>query len=483
MDSRMRPDKLGITMALALGASLVIGAGVARYAFFKSERTVAPALPQPRATLSPVIGLSVAAHVDIVADGATYVIARHGRDRSYGTETAKIGVPKNGHVSTTIIGLAAGAVSHVEVVAYYSDRDVRRTEDLTVATPPLEPSVPDKLELSVAKGAPAEVLMLSMNRGEAGGGLAVVVNRAGRVVWYRRSGSGGPSAFDRLPNGHFILHQFEKQAFEELDLDGTVVRIWRDEKSITGSDGHDFRPLPNGNALLFGAETHPVDSRKSFPGGAAHALRWDDTVSELTPGGAVLWRWSSWLHVSESEITQDPSEPFDPRDYEVVHTNSIETLPDGNLILSFRNTGTVAKVDRRTGAVVWRLGGKQSDFRIEGDSLGGFHRQHDARLIGTDGVLLFDNGNFHDPPESRAVEYRLDETSKVATLVWQYRKSPPAFAPISGSVERLPNGNTLISWGPGGIVSEIETSGAVVWEAKTSGYGVYRARAARALYP
>jgi hypothetical protein len=466
---------------VALVAALFLVGTILRRSKTKPAPLMEP--PAPRITLTPIVGLSVAARAEVSAQGAIDVVIHHGADRATAVETPRIRVPAGGRVSTTLIGLVAGAPSHVEVTAHYADGTVRTSEDVTVTTPPLEPTVPARLDLPVAHGPTTGVLMLSMNGGKAGGGLAVVVNREGRVVWYRHSGTGGPSAFDRLPNGHFILHQSDKQAFEELELDGSTVRTWRAEASVAGSDGHDFRPLPNGNALLFGAETHKVDSRSSFQGGVANALRWDDTVSELTPEGNVVWRWSSWSHVSEAEITRDPAEPFDPKDYEVVHTNSIETSSGGDVILSFRNTGTVAKIERSTGAIIWRLGGKRSDFRIQGDPMGGFHRQHDARLIGEQGILLFDNGNFHEPPESRAVEYRLDEASKVATLTWQYRKSPPAFAPISGSVERLPTGNTLISWGPTGIVSEVDAIGTLVWEAKAPGYGVYRARAAKALYP
>jgi hypothetical protein len=161
----------------------------------------------------------------------------------------------------------------------------------------------------------------------------------------------------------------------------------------------------------------------------------------------------------------------------------MEPAPDGTLMLSFRNTSTVAKVDRKTGEILWRLGGKRSDFRIEGDPLDGFSRQHDARLVGPDHVLLFDNGNLHTPPESRAAEYRLDLTSKTATLVWQYRRSPPLFARIAGSVQRLPSGHTLIAWGPRGVVSEVDAAGRTIWEATTPGFGVYRARAMATPYP
>jgi phenylacetate-CoA ligase len=122
---------------------------------------------------------------------------------------------------------------------------------------------------------------------------------------------------------------------------------WNDPKSRNGADGHDFKLLPNGNALAFGAETHEVDSRPLFPGGIARALRWDDTVSEVSPSGMVLWRWSSWGRISESEITDNPKDPLVPEDYEVVHTNSIDPQEDGSLVLSFRNTSTVAKSARR----------------------------------------------------------------------------------------------------------------------------------------
>ena len=60
---------------------------------------------------------------------------------------------------------------------------------------------------------------------------------------------------------------------------------------------------------------------------------------------------------------------------------------------------------------------------------------------------LFDNGNFHNPPFSRAVEYNLNETTKTATTVWEYRNNPIIFGPATGYVERLSNGNTLIGWG------------------------------------
>lgn len=472
-----------VLAVVLLGGAAVAGMAWLRHA--RVETRPAPLVRTLRLTVSPIQDLAVAARAEVAAPGASEVVIRYGSDGAHGRESPKMPMPAAGNLATTLLGLEPATTSHVAVVAKYPDGSTRTSDDVAVTTPARNPLAPERLDVTVPGPPKSDFVMLSMSNAEKSLGVAVIVDRAGQVVWYRPTGSSGPSAFDRMPNGHLIVHHSDDHTFEEIELDGRVVRSWRDDKSVSGCDGHDVRPLPNGNVMLFGAETHVVDSRTLVPGGVSRALRWDDTVTEFTPTGAVAWRWSSWSHVSEKEIIPDPADPdgFDPKSYEVVHTNSIEPAPDGNVVLSFRNVGTVAKIDRATGNLVWRLGGKQSDFRFEGDPLGGFNKQHDARLVGSDHVLLFDNGNFHDPPESRAVEYALDPATKTATLVWQSRRSPPLFAPVGGSVQRLPSGDTLVSWGPRGIVSQVDRAGKVVWEARTGGFGAYRARATGALYP
>ena len=63
-----------------------------------------------------------------------------------------------------------------------------------------------------------------------------------------------------------------------------------------------------------------------------------------------------------------------------------------------------------------------------------------------DTIILFDNGNLHTPPVSRAVEYAVDPVAKTATLVWQFRDTPDKYAYYMGNVQRLTNGNTHINW-------------------------------------
>ena len=63
------------------------------------------------------------------------------------------------------------------------------------------------------------------------------------------------------------------------------------------------------------------------------------------------------------------------------------------------------------------FGGRNDQFAIEEDGLGGFNGQHSVRVLGNGNLLLFDNGLRHDPSETRAVEYRLDTTAMTATLL------------------------------------------------------------------
>ena len=79
--------------------------------------------------------------------------------------------------------------------------------------------------------------------------------------------------------------------------------------------------------------------------------------------GRVLFEWHSIDHVQLVEsyyhLPRDPGRIFD-----YFHVNSIEIDHDGNLLVSARNTHTIYKISRRTGKILWRLGGKRSDFTL-----------------------------------------------------------------------------------------------------------------------
>ena len=159
-----------------------------------------------------------------------------------------------------------------------------------------------------------------------------------------------------------------------------------------------------------------------------------------------------------------PADKIDPptADQSIDHPNSIDFDLDGGVIASFRNLGAVVKIDLATHAVLWQLGGARNQFTFVNDPLNGFGGQHSVRVLPNGDFLVFDNGVTHNPQSSRAVEYALDQSTRTATMVWQYVPNPPVFNEFTGSVQRLSNGNTVVAWTNSGLFDEVAPNGTLV---------------------
>jgi len=179
--------------------------------------------------------------------------------------------------------------------------------------------------------------------------------------------------------------------------------------------------------------------------------------------GEVLFEWRSLDHVGvdESYITQ----PEDPEfTYDYFHINSIDIDHDENLLLSARNTSAVYKIDRSTGEVLWRLGGKRSDFEMGVGTETAF--QHDARRQEDGTITIFDNGAHPQVHEqSRAIVVRLDEEQMSAALLREYASPEKVLATSQGNAQLLPNGNVLVGWGSAPFVSEFSGDGELLLNA------------------
>jgi hypothetical protein len=198
-------------------------------------------------------------------------------------------------------------------------------------------------------------------------------------------------------------------------------------------------------------------------------------VQELDYNDDVVFQWRSWDYF---KITDATHENLNGALIDYCHANAIESDFDGNLMLSSRNMDEITKINRITGKTIWRLGGKNNEFEFINDTIG-FSHQHAVRRIKNGNITLYDNGNFHVPPFSRAIEYKLDEVNKTATLVWQYRNNPDIYAPATGYVQRLPNNNTLICWGlTNPTLTEVRYDGTKVLEMNLP-QGVFSYRAYR----
>jgi hypothetical protein len=165
-----------------------------------------------------------------------------------------------------------------------------------------------------------------------------------------------------------------------------------------------------------------------------------------------------------------------PVDY--FHINSVGEDDDGNFLVSARNTRAVYKVNRATGAVMWRLGGKKSDFAMGPGTT--FAWQHDARRQPDGTITIFDNGAA--PPVekfTRVLVLRVDERSRRATLVRSYVHPHRVLVPFEGNAQFLPGGHVFVGWGAVNDVTEFDGRGRVLFDASFGGKGADSYRAYR----
>lgn len=253
----------------------------------------------------------------------------------------------------------------------------------------------------------------------------------------------GPSVdFKKQINGTYSYCSLAKSLFYILDSNFNVIDSVSCGNGYT-TDLHELLVLGNGNMLIMGYDTVEVDMSQIVTGGDTNALVAGLIVQELDKDKNVVYQWRSW---EEMEITDASHEDFTASKIDYAHGNSIEPDYDGNLLVSSRHLDEITKIDRKTGKIIWRLGGKKNQFTFVNDDRR-FSHQHDARRIAPGRITLFDNGNFHDPYYSRVIEYELDEINKTATLVWQFDHDKTVHSPAMGNAQRLSNGNTLIGWG------------------------------------
>jgi hypothetical protein len=244
-----------------------------------------------------------------------------------------------------------------------------------------------------------------------------------------------------------------------LKLDRNSNLLWQRRNGAH----HAAHPLPDGRIYLLTRTAHVV------PAIDPERPILEDFVVVLDRDGRELRRVSLVEALLRSDYAELADEPhpdlpapnlryFEAGD--IYHTNSIQVLsadhpthPElraGRVLVSSRHLSALIVIDLDERRVVWLLRGD-------------FLAQHDAQLLANGNLLLFDN---HTPERgSRALELSVD-----GERIWQYPPAGSADAIYSGccsTVERLPNGNTLIAITDAGRAIEVTPTHEIVWEFRT----------------
>ena len=179
--------------------------------------------------------------------------------------------------------------------------------------------------------------------------------------------------------------------------------------------------------------------------------------------GKVVFEWHSLAHVPLSESLQAHQEPArnssKKRPFDYFHVNSVSDGPRGTILVSGRNTSALYLL-RRDGSIVWRLGGKRSDFGPAAAVK--FRFQHDARFHGRRTISLFDNGGIPKlEPFTRPLVLRIDPVAKTARIVKTFVHPKKLSSPYEGDLQLLPDGGAFVGWGGVPKVTEFAPDGTV----------------------
>ncbi len=326
---------------------------------------------------------------------------------------------------------------------------------------------------------------------------------------------------EELDNSLISLGYAVEGAVAEYTWDGEMVweYVFRDPRR---RQHHGIDILPNGNILALVWDYHHIN--EAFARGldlAIVAASFDetaqllpDTVLEIDRASSdIAWQWQAWDHIIQNLDESLPSfgEPSNipqridinyqsyhikrfipnsgPEDW--MHSNAVNYNPKLNqIIISLHSFDEFWIIDRSltveeaagpAGDLLYRWG---NPFAYGGGDIVDdrkLFQQHDVQWIdeglpGAGNILIYNNRNNvvredqqTEDEYSSILELKLPlradgsyDWSQDAEIVWQYDEG--FYSRIISGVQRLPNGNTLITEGTSGRLIEVTVDGEVVWE-------------------
>jgi hypothetical protein len=338
--------------------------------------------------------------------------------------------------------------------------------------PPVPPKWHTRPDLSIPAltvthsepGASSDLIFVAPYNSPTGQVGAVIVDNSGQPVWeHPLAGKVTTNFRVQSYRGEPVLTWWEGlieygHGVGEYVIADSSYRTIRRVQAAHGLRGdlHEFVITPRDTALLTSYAI--VGADLSSVGGSHKGTIQDAIFQEIDlVSGRVLLEWHSLGRIPFQE-SYAPVEA----NWDFFHINSVDLDVDGNLLVSARSTHTVYKLNRN-GAILWRLGGKSSDFQMRPGS--NFAWQHDARRQPDGTLTIFDNGATPAVEKlSRGLILDVDEQTMTATLLRQYTH-PKILSGSQGNMQLLPSGNVFIGWGEVPRVSEFERSGQLVFDA------------------
>ncbi len=339
-----------------------------------------------------------------------------------------------------------------------------------VSQPKLAP--PTVAVTTISPAATPGDIFLTADGGRGQNG-AMIVDGSGRLVWFQPAAKGNAVTDLQVSSyqGQPVLAYWQGH----IDLgvgfgsDTILGANYRPVASVHAGNGyyadlHEFQLTPQGSAYLSAYTLVRADL--SSVGGSKDGALQDAVVQQVdVKTGLVMFEWHAYGHVALNDSYANS--PYDPnRPWDFFHLNSIAPDPwgDGDFLISSRNTWAAYEINRQSGSILWRIGGKKPTFRMGAGT--GTAYQHDARWQPDHTITIFDNGatpKAHS--ESRAIHEQIDFKHRTVKLLGRYVRTPPLLSGSQGDNQVLGSGDSFVGWGEDPYFTEFNAAGQIVFDA------------------
>lgn len=379
-----------------------------------------------RKTLAEKIGtvgvIEWSTNIDASIDNARI---EFGTDDSYGA-IAPVDLSSPGF-RTLLLGLKGEREYHFRIVVESNGKEFTSRDETLVTGPVLNIPRPEVKMLQPEKSA-GGYMVLSSYTGMSftQNPMALIIDADGELVWWYNASSLMDSTKACMSyNGDYMAivssnNRGLNGSVEIVSLDHEDVRRFTQLKGAS----HDITPIP-GNGFAYLEFIPDGDLLITHTCAKVMELNMDGSVREILDTALV---WGSECHGNALRYSETEG-LFTVSDYE--HSE----------IAAFDRDGNVAWVTKNDG--IWEY-------------------QHGHQLL-SDSLLLFNNGSAFSETnrQSYVLEFEFTDDNGGLNEIWRYSVDGLG-TPTLGDVQRLPNGNTLVSYSNKAIIHEVDPNGSLV---------------------
>lgn len=322
-----------------------------------------------------------------------------------------------------LLGMKQGRTYHFRIVVTVNEQEIR-SADHTIETGalPERTLVEDFDILSESDRERGYILTSFWDMGPEGfSAMAFILDQDGDVVWWY-----GPEL---------------KQGVAKAALSADGRDVWMVSPSLTGGE-----PLARVGLDGLGPESY-------------QSTRGNHDIIPVRGDVMAFVNYGVWeidRAGQEKEILNlddlPPVDPSAPLSYH--HPNALDYNQERDeYLLSARFSGVYSFP--RAGATSENITDLST---ILGPNTGWGANQHQIEVLDSGRFLMFANRVKDDPPESAVLEFDLSDGSEV----WRYEGGE--YSENFGGVQRLPGGNTLVTFSNAGVIHEVTPNGEKVLE-------------------